>query len=744
MKTTTRNLKRNRRRSGDAGSALLISLMVLVGLSLLGLAFVTLSETESAISVNERNAIQTQAIAEAGARAAVEWFQDPDWASSIGILPSNTTPPSGMKRTRVTSTYTGVYKPLSTDVLFDKPFRPAPSNRFYGDYDTADIIINDTIDATTITNLNTYLFGADSKVLGRIREVRVYAPPIIGGTLNANGFWEGGERFGTATIAAVADKWSSEADDAVLLSTQTVRVVVGEFPMPIPGGPIQTAAGAQFGGAFDVHWGMVTALANLDAGGQGYTGRSRIPWANPFERPHFERGYDSNTALPSPGPTWPILTTSGDDQNFFYEFVGKTFDDPWVGTRARGTNSECGACASYTYTSDEGNKVNSAFQGQTQTVYPTTKEVTFPTIRYDTWKRIAVQGRGTKGIYYFKYVHGTDPPMFKRNGQGTQHDAAYWVNTRAGAKLGAGFYFFDTDGEVDPQNLDGTTNTTVLTPGVDWQSNDFNHNFLMSGFIYLNMDRFRTTGAGNSAPDLPYNMPGEIYRDVGHRVWDTSTNAWALDAAGNVELEGAGDGDFSFQDLNGNGKFDVVVTNVGTITSHDPGNVNHTNQWIPKVWHVNDPANPGSNCTVPPTSGSPPSTACSEPHEPYLNFIYPDDRSDSIVVGWEDPDDVTMRPRDLIANVVPDCDTDPDECTSNSFDKDGALVTIPAILNGVLYNEGTYDSQGQPIYFGSVLAKGAATATGTPEVWFDEKLIKDDWAPPGMPRVIIYSSQTDE
>ena len=29
-------------------------------------------------------------------------------------------------------------------------------------------------------------------------------------------------------------------------------------------------------------------------------------------------------------------------------------------------------------------------------------------------------------------------------------------------------------------------------------------------------------------------------------------------------------------------------------------------------------------------------------------------------------------------------------------------------------------------------------------VWFDEKLIKGNWAPAGMPRVIVYSSETDE
>src|SRR5207253_11331399 len=82
-----RRFRRNRR--SDRGSALLVSLMVIVGLSLLGLGFVAISETESAIAKNQQNALQTQAIAEAGAKLAVEWFQDPAWGETHG-MPTNT------------------------------------------------------------------------------------------------------------------------------------------------------------------------------------------------------------------------------------------------------------------------------------------------------------------------------------------------------------------------------------------------------------------------------------------------------------------------------------------------------------------------------------------------------------------------------------------------------------------------------------------------------------------------------
>src|SRR5438067_7831272 len=134
--------RRNRRDS--RGSALLVSLMVIVGLSLLGLGFVAISETESAIAKNQQAALQTQAVAEAGAKSVVEWFQDPQWGETYGGMPLNsdplitlaTIPTAGaIKTNRVVGPYTGVYKASSTVKLLDKPYRPDNVNRFFGDED---------------------------------------------------------------------------------------------------------------------------------------------------------------------------------------------------------------------------------------------------------------------------------------------------------------------------------------------------------------------------------------------------------------------------------------------------------------------------------------------------------------------------------------------------------------------------------------------------------------------------------
>lgn len=723
MKTYRDSYGTRRNRSRKRGSALLTSLMVLAGMSLLALAFVGISETESAISSNERNALQAQAIAEAGARAVVEWFQAPSWARSIGIMPINNPAPAGMKRVRTVGADSGVYKPLATQLLFDKPFRPGFQHRFYGDDATADITITDDIDHTTMTNLNTYLFGADSATAGHIEEIKVYAPPIVGGTLT-NGDWVGGDRFGTATIKVTA-RIRSAATGGRILAQRVVRIVVGEFPLPIPAGPIQSASNATFGGSFDVHWGDEVALGDLNPS----VARSRIPWQNAFDRPHFELGYDD--------AMWPLDSPPGapiENPNMLYELAGKSFQDPWAGARARGAVSICGACGTYNQTSVEGEPVNAAFQGQIKTDYPTMRAVTFPTIDYAIWKRIAIQGRGTKGIYYFQYDAASG--LYKLNGNGTARPMEYWVNTRRGANLGAGLYFFDTATGANPQLTGGATNTAILAPAVSFNSSDFNHDFLMAGFVYMNIAEYESTGGGSAAPDLPYNMPGEIYRDIGYREWNLTTSDWSVDPAGNPVIKSAGDGDWKFQDLNNNGRFDLVVNPAATpVQSIEGATTNTQSAYLLRTW--------GSvpNCTVP---GSNPATDCSEPHEPYLNMIYPSTNSGLVTVGWEPDATQTRRPRDLIGTTVPNCATQPDLCTSNGYDRDGALVEIPAILSGVLYNEGRYHSTGNIDYFGSVLIRGAAAATGNAQVWFDEKLLKDNWAPPGMPRVIVYNSETDE
>src|SRR5260370_25960888 len=138
----------------------------------------------------------------------------------------------------------------------------------------------------------------------------------------------------------------------------------------------------------------------------------------------------------------------------------------------------------------------------------------------------------------------------------------------------------------------------------------------------------------------------------------------------------------------------------------------------------------------------------SRPLEPYLNLIYPtqalasNNSPNSVTVGWEPPDQQTYRPK---TNGVSCSKTSGDQCTSNGYDLDGAMVPLDVILYGVLYNESQYNAEGDAAYYGSVLIQDdVVKGNGTVDVWFDEKLIKGAWAPPNMPRVIVFNEQTDE
>jgi hypothetical protein len=856
--------KRLRRFRNDRGSALLVSLMVIVGLSLLGLGFVALSETESAIARNQQSALQTQAVAEAGARLVVEWFQNPSWALTSGGLPANNaTNPNlaAIKVTRVSKDYTGVYKSSASMLLFDKPYRPDAVHRFYGDENTGDIVINRTTDAASIDRINNILLGtsAEDKRSGEITEVRVFAPPIVGGVLTATGaknadgtdqqFWVGGSRFGVATIKVTARQFRDPAGDktapANIISSHSVRLTVGELPLPIPAGPIQGNASVSFGGNFQVHWGLETSTKDL----QTSVRRVALPWANAFERPHFEHGYEQGTtiasisvttggsgyasvptvliAAPGGGGTtaaatavvtngvvtaitvnnrgtkynlqnppsitfsggggtgasaqanvaaevWPLTSGAFDKALYLQEILGKDFEDPWYGARAIGDNDTDGTTASpnnpmcypYTPLADEVSTTSPswAFQWQSTNQYPWQKKILFPVIKYDYWKRIAQQGRGYKGIYYFTYDAATGG--FKRFGAGTAHPMSYWANsTAAGGGLGAGVYFFDTVNQKNPQALTGTARTAELTPAEQWKTSNFGSSFLMEGFVYMNANEFGTQGSGKSPSSVDANFPGEPFRDIGYPTWDKTASDWKYCPTGSAIpcRGGAGDGLFSYQDLNGNGKFDVVVMLAPTWTSNDPNPVAHsspysmntgTKAYVVKTWKskAQAMADYGAECTVPAvgydgTNAS--NTDCSEPHEPYINLVYPSTAMDSnnkpspVTVGWEPPTSQTYQAK--VKGVTCSKTSTVDECTSNGYDLDGALAPLDVILYGVLYNEGQYNAEGNAAYYGSVLIQdNIVKGNGTADVWFDEKLIKGSWAPPNMPRVIVFNEQTDE
>lgn len=845
LKTIVRNSLEER------GSALLVTLMVIVGLSMLGLGFVAMSETESAISVNQRNYSQAQVISEAGARIVVDWFNQPERMDGLGLMPAPADRAALMQTRWLdvdndgAETDEGIWKDGAEFFCCDKPYRPSVGDRLYGTFWSPDVVIDEstTEGEAFLASLNDALFPhyesggvtLPGSYSGEISEIRIYAPPIIGnstdtpndanGTMPAGqGFYDPkpaggneGVRYGLATVAVTAQvrrlprQALSVAGNRVL-SERTTRVVVSEWPFPGPQGPIQSNANIQTGGSVVVHWGKMTSQEDMFVkrefqGIPHLDPHQRIPWwyggnntsrewsaglviqAGDVVRPtnavtaadHNYYAVNAGTTA-GPEPVWPATGSVVDAggitwtrrnpaqfkmqnaagasdwpvRQWGFDLLGRSFEDPWVEARARGaitnapnTNPEP---YDWDYTTvqssilDPTPKKSHWFQNQDHScVAPCSyKEVVFPKIDYIFWKELAIAGQGTEGVHYFRWVAGD---TFSKNGVTNTFKA--WTNTFTGAE--PGFYFFDTMNQQNPQVTGGEA---FLTPAIQISGAGGN-TWTASGFIYLNTEEYGTTGI--SGVDGYFNFPGELYYDGGFfRVDETASPMVSTNA---TDASDVGNRKWNYQDVNGNGVFDLYLAQ-RTITRLDGTPV--ANVWMPVYWY--------EGCTVADNAHTGTVTAggCSEPHEPYYNLQYPADACcagllpNPITVGWFNPTGtVTKRPKDLLPDdSLPDCTTNTTRdnlgnafryCTSNYYDRDGELdwwagAQDAPVLNGVMYIEGIMSSQGNARYFGSLLINGNVDNTGTNEVWFDERLIKDEWPPSDwpFPRVFVSAVRTDD
>ena len=753
--------KPRRRRTPQKGSALLVSLMVMVGLSLLGLGYVAVSETESAIAINERNSSQTREVAEAGVKVVVEWFQDPDWADAEDILPSNIVNVK-TDRKNGAGVSIGYYKP--SGLLFDKPHKGADQNRFFGDEDHADIIINNTTlstasgaDQTYLNTLNQTLLNGDYSA-GRITEIKVYAPPFSGAT-NVGGFYDGGIRLGLATIAVTATKCRDDSDanpcldssaDSRVISRRTVKAVISEWPFPGPSGPVQTNANLGTNGDVRVHWGKITATGSMKL----KRPFGSLPWHDAWTKVNFQYGYSepvTGSTWAASDNTWPTVPASADvreKHSWLYQLAGQTLEDPWYEAWSRGDftgDGTGGTPVAYPYndptlqiydTSGSNTTVRAVFQRQTKDEQWDYRSILFPKFNYDFWKDIAKTADDQDNVFYLSYVSGDD--VFEDK-DGNEDEFEDWVNVEGGAK--AGFYFFDTANGQNPQ-LGGSG---TLTPDFQVKGNPFQ----MQGFIYSNSEQWDSAG-GADGPYGFYNMPGEPYKDIGFDKVVIATNTWELDGLGNHVLDTTkvGNGQWDYQELNGNDIFDYVVA---ARTFDRPDGTTGVVGYFPIPYYP--------TCTV--------GTNCSEPHEPYLNYRFTTDtvggvtiadNDGAVTMGWDNANTgkgqalpKTTDTEKSSGNVV-SCATLPateitlrKQCTSNAYDEDGPLVRLHPGLNGVLYVEGQFEQTGNMPFFGSILAEGDFGKAGTPDVWFDERLIKNEWPPKEFrfPRVFISALQSD-
>jgi hypothetical protein len=695
MRRLNRVFRSTAKRLRQRGSALLASLMVIVGLSLLGLAFVAISETESAISINERNHTQTVALAESGARLVVQWFQFPDQMLTLNLMPANT---NAFKTNRVVASYTGYYKPDPATKLCDLPFGPQEDDEFFGAEDSPDVIIDRSTAAgrTFLDALNTKLLGAEGTVdprpAGELTILKIYAPPLVGSVLTAPNpphFFQGGTRYGVATIMARAEKFDRPASVASRKSIALAecRIVVSQFPLPTPGGPLQSATALATNGNFNVHWGLVSSQQSLNL----QKDYNNVPWFNAYERIHFNRGYDSsvewtaNTAYRVGDivrPTAAQITTIPPLRAHEYTVTvaGNSGASPPPAFQTAMSSGATIAQNGVTYVERQPTAYpltlgGATSQSNTPWLYFIGRgdiSVTDPWFHARTAQNDVAAANGNAQPWGFPY---SDPitsvaPLGNNQIGGTHHfqfqafdqypnfkqlifpiinydfwkAAAIAGNGQSGVKY---LRWVSADQYTDGVTTQGFRTWATSRPGFYFFETQNNQNpqnggpgilapdvsvkgasAYMGSFIYLNAG-FSTQGL--NGPDGYFNQPGEPYMDIGYRQVDLSSpnGDFVHDAAGMPIVDGAVNNQWNYQDL--------PWSNTGTIGGGTP---NGKFDVYVKQRTVHDPSdigNPNSSYTgwfpVPYTPGCLPgdnscaacaANPCSEPHEPYLNLKYLD------------------------------------------------------------------------------------------------------------------------
>jgi hypothetical protein len=645
-------------RTGERGSAMLITMMVMVILTLMGLSYLLMADTENLIAQNQRDSDQLLFVAESGARMVKAIFDSPPYGP-----PSD---PNNVLR-RFLNTYdlrnSAFYDrtqrvfdhdndPNTPDVaadgssgrphfrqgltvdpnattylsFFDKPYRGTTVHAYMGSEAGPDMIIqsnsldpNDSGSLDLLDQLNAALFS-DQPSTGRIQRIDIYAPPVI----MVNGT---PTRYGIATVKVTAVKFRNlQKIGSIPVTTPTsrqvaervVKMVVNETPYPGPGGPLQSCSGLSTNGAFQVHWGTTSAVVDATLSTSEAQLKARapqsIPWATQaslisgatLDNYLAARVAAGGGAINIADPWFKIITGGG-------------FNPPLDPNTSPGNLTQPFPYNSASPTSDDNSNL---FQYSVSTC---------PSFDYDLWKQVAQSGFDDS--HYFVWAGAGD--SFRENGVGVARTFAQWTKGVKG-----GVYFFDTKDGLAPD-----PNGSNLTPEVALQAAD---DWFGAGFIYLNSVNLRQTGIIGDAINRVVIPPGEPYVDAnGNRAWD--------------------------------------------------------------------------------------------PNEQYVNLRYPTTPSGVFVI---DPNATGQTATQTTVTGETFTYT-----TSTGRDDQGPPLLVPINWYGVIYTAGTWDAQGASSFFGSVVTqKGVLGGTaGTPDVWFDERLVKGQWPPPDLqlPRTMVTIWQTD-
>ncbi len=642
----------------ESGSALLITMMVMVILTLMGLSYLLLADTESQIAQNQRDSDQLLFVAEAGARMVKAMFDRPPYGAPSDpnnvlfkflntydmrnsghydrtqrIFDHDNDPNTADVAADGTSGKPYFRQGLTVDPnataylsFFDKPYRGSATAAYMGSEAGPDMILqSNSLDPNTsgtvdiLDQLNASMLS-DQPNTGRIQRIDFYAPPVV----MLNGI---PTRYGIATVKVTATKFRGLAKSGTTwittptsrrVSERVVKMVLNEAPYPGPGGPLQSCQGISTNGAFAVHWGPTTAVLDTTISPSETQLKSRATESIPFAT---QKSYISGADMTAYIAARMATGTPADNQipdPWFKIVTGGTFAPPLDPNTSPGNLIQPYAYNPATPTAEDNSNI---FQHSV---------VSCPEFDYDMWRQVAQSGFGD--AHYFVWTGTGD--NFRENGTGATKTFAQWTKGNRG-----GLFFFDTaDGQPPDPNGANLTGAVTLTASDDWAG---------AGFIYLNASNLTQAGIDGDAVNRVLFPPGEPYVDLnGNKLWDSG--------------------------------------------------------------------------------------------EDYVNFTWPTTITNPFVINTT-PGNQSASGSSVTGETF-------SNATSNGRDDMGLPIVQPVNWYGVIYTSGTWEAAGNGKFFGSIVTRsGVISTSGTPDVWFDERLIKGQWPPADidLPRTMITVWQTD-
>jgi hypothetical protein len=680
--------------------------MISVLLTMLGFSLLIIANTENRISIAQRDGVQTQYAAVSGARLVETWFNQPS-RSQNALVPSRTdcdltqrvgdsnydgvndidVPTNGATHRYRGGTAAGTYQ------LFDRPFRGAVRDTFWGDEETPDVVITNDLDVEDeyLDNMSDLFNPTNGSSFERVRimEIRVYAPPYDD---------ELARRFGICTVAVTAAKHLEQGGERKQLAERTVRMVLNELPLPTPGAAIESEGTVDLAGNFGVHWGGSFTESDMSVqAGANFPG-------NATPRLGTSQGFSWDDFAPNAAD---LDDATFGVQNLLTQLLDGPAEirDPWLLFRSNGSIEEAPNPDDqpwpYDYAIGLDNDKSIFFQNQ---------YYSFPVMDYDFWKSFT-QARSRNSSYY-KYAGAG--PVFQKDGAGTAESFSHWVNVE-NADVEPGIAFFDTANNLNPQNGGPgilTEEITVNAGTIDSPSG----NFIIEGLVFSNASVINTSGLGTLTVDRTVNMPSEPFLDTGI---DLDRSGTVGDTPEEVETIGNGIWDYAYP------------------TSTESDGPLYAEQYLTADFLAFEASHQVADGVLP-DGGLDPRIVPDVVHEPYLNFHY---------AGYTGPTDETFYTDydyELTAQLSMGGDRNEDgvdDRMTSLRDIQGAEVTLGLALNGIWYNEGAYDGQGNIPVYGSLLMREGFSATGTPDVYFNENLFRGNWPPDELHLPRVYASQ---